>query len=291
MKEIVLKNVNCSLAARTPYSKKVIDYLSLHVPAGQFVAMMGPTGSGKTTLGQMIGGLILPHSGVIRVGPYRLNKKADRRRLWKAIGFLFQFPEHQILEDTVFNHIGAGLNHLGMSREWVSERVKQTMEAVGLCYAQFKDLSPFQLSGGELRRVALAGVLVTEPEILILDEPTAGLDGYERSRILSFIKRIHDEKKMTVLYITHRLEEALEYSDRILVLDHGRLYADFHPCEIRAHWWRLEQIGFAKTPLLRFIDLLEKRLAGKLPESLYKEEQLMSFINNLSGEDLRRAMV
>ncbi|CAH0121088.1 MULTISPECIES: ATP-binding cassette domain-containing protein [unclassified Paenibacillus] len=284
--DIVVENVNCMLAARTPFYQKVIDRISLHIPAGQFVAMMGPTGSGKTTLGQMIGGLIPSHSGVIRIGPYRVNKKTDRRRLWKAIGFLFQFPEHQVLEDTVFTHIGAGLHRLGMRREWVSEQVKQAMEAVGLCYSQFKDLSPFQISGGELRRIALAGVLVAEPEILILDEPTAGLDSRERSRMLSYIKRIHDENKMTVIYITHRLEEALEYADRILVLDHGRLYADFHPCKIRDHWPRLERIGFVKTPLLRFIDALEKRAAEPLPESLYKEEQLMSFIANLSREDL-----
>lgn len=284
--DIVLENVNCILAAKTPFYKKVIDGISLHVPAGQFVAVMGPTGSGKTTLGQLIGGLILPHSGVIRIGPYRVNKRTDRRRLWKAIGFLFQFPEHQVLEDTVFNHIGAGLNRADIRRERVCDQVKQAMEAVGLGYSQFKDLSPFQVSGGELRRIALAGVLAAEPEMLILDEPTAGLDSWERSRMLSFIKRIHDENKMTILYITHRLEEALEYSDRILVLNHGQLYADFHPCNIRAHWRRLERIGFVKTPLLRFMDSLEKRFAEKLPESLYKEEQLISFITNLSGEDL-----
>lgn len=284
--DIVLENVDCRLAARTPYYKKVIDRISLHIPAGQFVAIMGPTGSGKTTLGQLIGGLILPHSGVIRIGPYRVNKRTDRHRFWKAVGFLFQFPEHQVLENTVSNHIGAGLNRMGMRQESVSERVKQAMEAVGLGYSQFKDLSPFQVSGGELRRIALAGVLAAEPELLILDEPTAGLDSRERNRILSFIKRIHDENKMTILYITHRLEEALEYSDRILVLDHGQIYADFHPCKIRNHWARLERIGFVKTPLLRFIDSLQKKVAEPLPETLYKEEQLMSFIANLSREDL-----
>lgn len=284
--DIVLENVNCMLAARTPFNKKAIDRISLHVPAGQFVAIMGPTGSGKTTLGQLIGGLILPQSGVIRIGPYRVNKKSDRLRLWKEIGCLFQFPEHQVMEDTVFNHIGAGLNRLGTRREWVAEQVKQTMEAVGLCFSQFKDRSPFQISGGELRRIALAGVLITEPKILILDEPTAGLDSWERSRVLSYIKQIHDEKKMTVLYITHRLEEALEYADRILVLDHGQLYVDFHPCKIRDHWRRLERIGFVKTPLLRFIDSLEKQFVENLLESVYKEEQLMSFITNLSREEL-----
>ncbi|MGG3507734.1 ATP-binding cassette domain-containing protein [Paenibacillus lautus] len=284
--DIVLENVNCMLAARTPFHKKAIDRISLHVPAGQFVAIMGPTGSGKTTLGQLIGGLILPQSGVVRIGPYRVNKKSDRLRLWKAIGFLFQFPEHQVIEDTVFNHIGAGLHRIGPRREWVAEQVKQTMEAVGLCFSQFKDRSPFQISSGELRRIALAGVLVTEPKILILDEPTAGLDSWERSRVLSYIKQIHDEKKMTVLYITHRLEEALEYADRILVLDHGQLYVDFHPSKIRDHWRRLERIGFVKTPLLRFIDSLEKQFVQNLLESIYKEEQLMSLITNLSREEL-----
>lgn len=284
--DIVLENVDGRLAAGTPFYKKAVNQITLHIPAGQFVAIMGPTGSGKTTLGQMIGGLILPHSGVIRIGPYRINKKADRRRIWEAIGFLFQFPEHQVLEETVFNYIAAGLHRLDMSRDFLSEQVKQTMEAMGLSYSQFKDRSPSQVSGGELRRIALAGILITEPEILILDEPTAGLDSWERSRMLSYIRQAHDKKKMTVLHITHRLEEALEYSDRILVLDHGRLYADFHPCEIRDHWRRLERIGFVKTPLLRFIDSLEKRFAKKLPEGLYKEEQLISFIANLSREDL-----
>lgn len=284
--EIVLENASCLLAARTPYYKKVIDQISLHVPAGQFVAIMGPSGSGKTTLGQMIGGLILPHSGKLRVGPDRVHKKSDRRRLWKAIGVLFQFPVHQVLEDTVFNHIRAGLTLADRKREGISERVEQTMEALGLCYAKFKDLSPFQVSGGELRRIALAGVLVAEPKMLILDEPTAGLDSWERSRILSFIKRIHDERKMTVLYITHRLEEALEYADRILVLDQGRLYADFHPSAIRAHWPRLELIGFAKTPLLHLIESLERQFAGNIPKGLYREEQLISFITNLTREDL-----
>lgn len=284
--DIVLENVNCMLAARTPFNTKAIDRISLHVPAGQFVAIMGPTGSGKTTLGQLMGGLMLPQSGVIRIGPYRVLKKSDRLRLWKTIGFLFQFPEHQVIEDTVFNHIGARLHRLSTRPEWVAEQVKQTMEAVGLCFSQFKDRSPFQISGGELRRIALAGVLISEPKILILDEPTAGLDNWERSRMLSYIKQIHDEKKMTVLYMTHRLEEALEYADRILVLDHGQLYADFHPCNIRDHWQRLERIGFVKTPLLRFIDSLEERSANKLLESVYKEEQLISFITTLSREEL-----
>ncbi|MCM3259225.1 ATP-binding cassette domain-containing protein [Paenibacillus lautus] len=284
--DIVLENVNCMLAARTPFNTKAIDRISLHVPAGQFVAIMGPTGSGKTTLGQLMGGLILPQSGVVRIGPYRVNKKSGRLRLWKTIGFLFQFPEHQVIEDTVFNHIGARLHRLSTRREWVAEQVKQTMEAVGLCFSQFKDRSPFQISGGELRRIALAGVLVSEPKILILDEPTAGLDNWERSRVLSYIKQVHNERKMTVLYMTHRLEEALEYADRILVLDHGQLYADFHPCNIRDHWQRLERIGFVKTPLLRFIDSLEERSANKLLESVYKEEQLISFITTLSREEL-----
>ncbi|TDF90094.1 ATP-binding cassette domain-containing protein [Paenibacillus piri] len=276
--EICLENLSCILANGTPFHKKAIDRISINIPNGQFVAIMGPAGSGKTTLAQAIGGLIVPDSGDLRIGRYRINNKASRRHLWKMVGFLFQFPEHQVFEDTVFKHIAAGLNRSGMRPELMAERVQQAMEAAGLCYAKLKDRSPFQVSGGELRRVALAAILASEPSILILDEPTAGLDGCERDRILSFIKRIHEDKRITVLYITHRLEEALEYSDRILVLDHGKLFADFHPGEIRANWHRLEHIGFVKTPLLRYLDWLEKRFADSLPANIYKEDQLVSFI-------------
>ncbi|MFD0711390.1 ATP-binding cassette domain-containing protein [Paenibacillus sp. GCM10027626] len=285
MMDIYLENASCLLAAGAPYEIKAIEGLTAHIPAGQFVAIMGPSGSGKTTFVQMIGGLIPPHSGELRVGPYQLTKKADRRRLWKGLGCLFQFPEHQVLEDTVFQHISAGLNRLDMKPEWIAERVKQSMEAVGLDDAKFKELSPIQVSWGELRRIALAGVLVAEPEILILDEPTSGLDGCERNRILSLLKRTHEKKKMTVLYITHRLEEALEYSDRILVLAHGELFADFLPCEIRTRWQQLEQIGFAKTPLLRYIDMLERRFALNVPDNIYKEADLVSFLASLNWGD------
>jgi energy-coupling factor transport system ATP-binding protein len=280
--EICLENLSCTLAGGTPFKIKAIDRISMEIPSGQFVAVMGPTGSGKTTLAQAIGGLIVPGSGDLRIGPYRINNKANRRQLWKMVGFLFQFPEHQVFEDTVFKHIAAGLNRFGMSPELTAERVQQAMEAAGLCYSQLKDRSPFQVSGGELRRVALAAILASEPGILILDEPTAGLDGCERNRILSFIKQIHEDKRLTVLYITHRLEEALDYSDRILVMDRGKLYADFHPGEIRANWNRLEQIGFMKTPLLRYLDWLEKRFTDSRPANIYKEDQLVSFIVSLT---------
>jgi energy-coupling factor transport system ATP-binding protein len=282
MMDIYCEDVSCRLAVGTPYEKKAIDLLTLLVPSGQFVAIMGPAGSGKTTFAQMIGGLIPPHSGELRVGQYQMKKKADRRRLWKVLGFLFQFPEHQVLEDTVIDHVSAGLNRLNIKPEWISERVKQSLEAVGLCDERYKQISPFQVSWGELRRIALAGVLAAEPEILILDEPTAGLDGCERNRILSLLKRTHDEKRKTILYITHRLEEALEYTDRILVLNHGQLHADLNPCEIRTRWRQLEQIGFVKTPLLRCIDSLERRLALNIPENIYKEEDLVSFLTRLN---------
>lgn len=280
-----MENVSCLFASGTHHPHKAIDRLSLHVPTGQFVAIMGPTGSGKTTLVQMISGLIPPSSGELRVGPFRMTKKADRRRLWRVLGYLFQFPEYQVFEDTVFHHVRGQLHRGSMGNECITKRAKEALEAVGLSYERFKDLSVLQLSGGELKRAALAGILLAEPEILILDEPTAELDGSERSRILSLLKQIHEKNRMTVLYITHRLEEALEYSERILVFNQGQLYADIHPSQIQSRWSELERIGFVRTPLLRYIESLEKHLALRVPEEAYKEEQLISYVVSLKWEE------
>ncbi|GAA0390852.1 ATP-binding cassette domain-containing protein [Paenibacillus motobuensis] len=283
--DIFLENISSIHPLNTPFEKKALNRISIHIPSGQFVAIMGAVGSGKTTLIQTMCGLLPPLSGDIKIGSYRLNKKANRNRVWKEVGYLSQFPEHQVMEDTVFNHVAEGLNHLGLTRERLTERVKEILEAVGLCSNRFKDLSPFQVSGGELRRVALAGILAAEPKILILDEPTAGLDGLERLRILSLLKQIHIENKITILYISHRLEEALEYSERIVVVDHGQIVEDFHPSEIRTRFRNLEKIGFVKTPMLRLMDLLEKRLSRNMPRYIYKEEQLVSYLTKLTGRD------
>ncbi|OZB92726.1 ABC transporter [Paenibacillus sp. XY044] len=279
--DIHLAHVTGIHSPKTPYTRTALEGISLSIPSGQFVAVMGANGSGKTALVQLICGLLHAASGHVQVGPYDMNKKSNRRRAWRVLGYLPQYPEHQVTEDTVFNHIAAGLEHLGLTDEDVKERVHQYLEDAGLCSERYKNASPFQVSGGELRRAALAGVLAAEPNILILDEPTAGLDSLERLNILTCIKQIHLKQRMTVCYITHRLEEALEYSDRILVVEHGRLYADLHPSEIRSHWLELEQIGFVKTPLLRFLDLFEKRFAGHRTRSIYKEDQLVSYIREM----------
>ncbi|MBB3129858.1 energy-coupling factor transport system ATP-binding protein [Paenibacillus rhizosphaerae] len=279
--DIHLERVTGVYSPKTPYTKTALEGISLSIPSGQFVAVMGVNGSGKTTLVQLICGLLHAASGHVKVGPYDMNKKPNRRRAWRALGYLPQYPEHQVTEDTVFNHIAAGLGHLGLTDEGMNERVQQYLEVVGLCSERYKNASPFQISGGELRRIALAGVLAAEPNILVLDEPTAGLDSLERLYILACIKQIHLKKGITVCYITHRLEEAMEYSDRILVVEQGRLYADLHPSEIRLRWRELEPIGFVKTPLLRFLDQFEKRFAGHRTQSMYKEDQLVSYITEM----------
>jgi energy-coupling factor transport system ATP-binding protein len=279
--DIHLEHVTGIHSPKTPFTKTAVEEISLSIPSGQFVAIMGANGSGKTTLLQLICGLLHAASGHVKVGPYDMNKKSNRRRAWRVLGYLPQYPEHQVTEDTVFNHIAAGLGHLGLTDEGVNERVHQYLEEVGLCSKRYKNASPFQVSGGELRRIALVGVLAAEPNILILDEPTAGLDSLERLNILACIKQAHLNKRITVCYITHQLEEAMEYSDRILVVEKGRLYADLHPSEIRSHWLELEPIGFVKTPLLRFLDQFENRFAGHRTQSMYKEEQVVSYITGM----------
>lgn len=273
--EIQFEDVSYWYGKGTPFEKMAIDQINLHIPYGQFIALMGETGSGKTTLAQMVNGLILPDHGRITVGPYQITNKSRNLRLLRSkIGYAFQYPEHQLFEETVYKDIAYGLKQQGIPQDLIPSRVKRAMELVGLSYEEIKGRSPFQLSGGQMRRVALAGVLATQPKILILDEPTAGLDPIGRMELLRLIKSMHQEEQITVIYITHHLEEALEYAERILVLKQGKIHADLYPADVIHSLSMIENAGILPTPLLTLISELNQK--GIMLEKIYKEEDLVS---------------
>lgn len=276
--EICFDKVSYTYAVGTPFEKQALEQISLHIPSGQFVAFMGHTGSGKTTLAQMINGLIRPTRGEVQVGEYRIGqKKKDLRALRAKIGYAFQYPEHQLFEETVYKDISFSLRQHQVPEEMIASRVMKAMALVGLNFEELKDRSPFQLSGGQMRRVALAGVLSIQPKVLILDEPTAGLDPYGRLELLQLVKRLHQEEKITIILITHHLEEAMEYAERIIFLNQGRVLVDLAPQEVADHLSQLLEAGILSTPLLQLKRALEQYNIV-IPNEIYQEEQLVNYL-------------
>lgn len=258
---------------------KAVNGMTFSIPQGQFAAVMGSSGSGKTTLGQLAAGLLRPETGLVYVDKIPTNNRKKRSEISNKVAYVTQFPEHQLFEETVFRDIRYGLRAKKHDEQEITAKVKDAMEGVGLSFEAYKDRSPFQLSGGEQRRVALAGAIVLEPKILILDEPTAGLDPWTRGKFLALLTVFQRTKQMTIVYITHHLQDALEYADRLLILNNGRLVFDLKPAEIR---YVLEEPSFAllPTPLLRLLNELEFYFPGKIDFELVQENKLLSFITD-----------
>jgi len=256
---------------------KAVNGVTLSIPDGQFAAIMGPSGSGKTTLGQLAAGLLMPETGLVYVDHIPTNSRKNRSELSNKVAYVSQFPEHQLFEETVFRDIRYGLRRRKYSEPEIMEKVKGAMECVGLSFEAYKDRSPFQLSGGEQRRVTLAGAVVLEPKILILDEPTAGLDPLTRGKLLALLTVLQRTKQMTIVCITHYLQDALECADRLVILNNGRLVYDLKPAEIHCV---LEDpaIALSPTPLLRFRKELESFFSGKIDSELIQENKLFAFI-------------
>lgn len=224
--------------------KVALSDVNLEIEAGEFVGLIGPTGSGKSTLVQHFNGLILPSSGKVYVDGVDLTKKDTQLRLIRQkVGLVFQYPEHQLFGETILEDVGFGPRNGGLSDGEVEERVREALEYVGMDYESLKDRSPFELSGGQKRRVAIAGVLAMRPSVLILDEPTAGLDPQGREEILSEIKRLHEERGITVILVTHSMEDVARLVDRIIVMERGCVALDGTPVEIFRQADRLQDMG------------------------------------------------
>jgi len=278
--EISLKDITVTYMKDTPFEKKALDKISLYIPDQSITGIIGHTGSGKSTLIQLIGGLIFPTSGDIRIDDLEWSKKSKKfLELRKQVGVVFQYPEHQLFEETVEKDIAYGPKNFGFSEEEITERVKDSMDKVGLNYEEFANRSPFELSGGQMRRVAIAGVIAFKPKILILDEPTAGLDPFGRREILNMILQLHKSHKMTTIIVTHSMDEVAHLADQIIVLNNGSLQLQGTPIEIfKNHINELQKAGLDIPEITKFILKLNKRVNPPIPLDCFTMDELEAYV-------------
>jgi len=251
---IKIENLSYIYNLNTPFEKKALDNVNLIINEGDFVGLIGHTGSGKSTLVQHLNGLIKPTKGKIIVdGIDTSGEKSNLITVRQKVGLVFQYPEHQLFEETVYTDIAFGPKNLGLSEEEIHDRVKKAMELVGLDFESLKDRSPFELSGGQKRRVAIAGVLAMRPKVLVLDEPTAGLDPRGRDEVLGRIKKLYEEENMTIILVSHSMEEIAGLVNRIIVMHRGKVAMDGGTREIFKHQEKLEELGLGIPQITAFM--------------------------------------
>ncbi|QQE74708.1 energy-coupling factor transporter ATPase [Brevibacillus composti] len=276
--QITFEQVSHVYGVGTPFERLALQDVNLTIPSGSFVGIIGHTGSGKSTLIQHVNGLLQPTAGTIRLDEVTVSpaKKLPHESR-QHIGLVFQYPEHQLFEETVAKDVAFGPLNFGMSPELAEIRAREALEIVGLDYQAVKDRSPFLLSGGQMRRVAIAGVLAMQPKVLILDEPTAGLDPAGKKAILEAIYRIHREQSLTTLLVTHSMEEAARYADMLVVMANGRVVLVGTPDEVFAQSELLRGLGLDVPDTVAFVSQLNRRLPEelRLPASIYREEELI----------------
>jgi len=257
---IEIKNLTHTYMAGTPFEMKALDNVSINIEDGEFIALIGHTGSGKSTLIQHINGLLKPTSGQIIIDGIDItDKKVKLNGIRKKVGLVFQYSEYQLFEETIEKDIAFGPKNLGLSQDQVDKRVKRAMNMVGLDYEKYKDISPFDISGGQKRRVAIAGVVAMEPKVLILDEPTAGLDPKGRDEILNRIKELKSEYNMTIILVSHSMEDVAKLASRIIVMSSGKAILDGEPKEVFKQVELLENVGLAVPQVTYLIRELRKK--------------------------------
>lgn len=244
---IVIKNLSFTYSRKTPYEKKALDNINLEINEGDFLGIIGHTGSGKSTFIQHINGLIKPQEGEIEIFDIKLTPdkrpRVDLKALRSQVGMVFQYPEYQLFADTVEKDVAFGPKNLGLPAEEIKERVKQAIEMVGLDYEAVKDRAPFELSGGQKRRVAIAGIIAMRPKMLILDEPTAGLDPYGKEQILNLIVHLKKHCSPTIVVISHDIDEITRFATRIVVFNDAKVVYDEPMRELFRHSNMLKQMG------------------------------------------------
>ncbi len=257
---IVVENLTYIYDKGTPFETIALEEVSFEIEKGEFIGLIGHTGSGKSTLIQHLNGLVKPSSGKIWINDLDITDgKVKLSDIRKKVGLVFQYPEYQLFEETVYKDIAFGPSNLGLNIAEIDERVKDAMDIVNLDFEEYKDKSPFELSGGQKRRVAIAGVLAMNPEVLILDEPTAGLDPRGRDEILNQIKRLHDEKNTTVILVSHSMEDIAKYVGRIIVMHQAKIELIGEKEDVFEHAERLEEIGLGLPQILYLVNALRAK--------------------------------
>ena len=278
---IKIENLTYVYMPKTPFEKKALDNVNLEIEDGEFLAVIGHTGSGKSTLIQHLNGLLKPASGKIYVdGTDITDKDTKLVDIRKKVGLVFQYPEYQLFEETIAKDIAYGPTNLGLNEDEILRRVKKSMEMVGLDYDEYKDISPFELSGGQKRRVAIAGVIAMEPTVLILDEPTAGLDPAGRDDILEQIKFLHEKYNMTIILVSHSMEDVGKLAEKIIVMNDGHIELQGKPKEVFREIDTLERIGLA-VPQVTYLMRELKRKGFNVSEDIFTVEKAKSELLNI----------
>lgn len=274
----------------TPFEKRALDNVNIEIEKGEFTAIIGHTGSGKSTLIQLLNGLLKPSEGTVFLEHKDIySENVNLSEIRKEIGLVFQYPEYQLFEETVEKDIAFGPQNLGLDEKEISNRVKMAMKMVGLSYEMFKEKCPFNLSGGQKRRVAIAGILAMKPKVLILDEPTAGLDPKGREDILRTIKELHDKYNMNIILVSHSMEDVAKYAQKVIVMSKGKCVLYGEPRDIFKQVELLEGIGLSVPRISYLIYELNKKGFNINPE-IYSidelKEELVKVLNLTSKGEL-----
>lgn len=269
---IEIKNVNYLYSQGTSYEMHALKNVNLEIPDGQFVGLIGHTGSGKSTLTQHLNGLVKATSGNIYYnGEDIYDEKFSMKKLRSKVGLVFQYPEHQLFETEVLPDVCFGPKNLGFTKEEAEEKAKAALRMVGMG-EEYDKSSPFELSGGQKRRVAIAGVLAMDPEVLILDEPTAGLDPRGRDEVLDQVSALQRSRGITVILVSHSMEDVAKYVDRLIVMNQGEVRFDGRPVEVFHHYKELEEIGLAAPQTTYLMQELKKQGADVNTDATTVEE-------------------
>ena len=268
------KNITFSYSDSAKGKIQILKDISFHINKGDFIGVIGASGSGKTTFIKHLNGLLKPSSGQIIVNGFNItDKDLNLTEIRKRVGIVFQYPEYQLFEETVEKDIAFGPGNLGLDEAEISKRVKNSMEAVGLDYETYKDKSPFDLSGGQKRRVAIAGVIAMNPEVLILDEPTAGLDPGGRDEIFNLIKKLHRDNNITIILSSHSMDDMAKLAQTIIVMNHGKIEFMGTPREVfTSHADKLREIGLDVPQVLELATKLRQKGFDIRPDILTVEE-------------------
>lgn len=286
---IVIEHLNYVYMQGGPYETKALDDVSLTIHDGEFVGLIDHTGSGKSTLVQHLNGLILPTSGQITVDGMDLaDKNTDKRAIRRRVGLVFQYPENQLFEETVAKDIAFGPKNLGLDEAEIDRRVRTAMRRVALDYDKLSQRSVFELSGGQMRRVAIAGVLAMEPQTLVLDEPCAGLDPKGREEILGLISDLHRESGATIVMVSHSMDDVAALAERVIVMNHGKVAMDGAPREVFSRGEELRAIGLDVPQAVELAQKLREK-GFDVPEGIYKIEEVRAAVEAIVGKGGRHA--
>ncbi|MBR5244403.1 MAG: energy-coupling factor transporter ATPase [Clostridia bacterium] len=283
MNEVLkIEHLSHIYGAGTPFEKKAVDDVSFSAQRGEFIGLIGHTGSGKSTLIQHFNGLLKPTSGKIYINGEDIFQSKEMTRAARfAVGLVFQYPEYQLFEETVYADVAFGPKNMGLDKDEIDRRVRENCRIVGLS-EDVLDKSPFELSGGQKRRVALAGIFAMEPEVMVLDEPMAGLDPAGCADVFRFIKEYHEKHGTTILFVTHSMEYAAQMSERIIVMDHGHILMDGTPADIFSRSEELIEAGL-DVPQVTQVFLELKKRGLPVDPSVYTVEQAADQLKKLKG--------